>query len=112
MTSFIYPFGGHSTPIDQIIRDSRFTAGRSDQPGYNTQNTDKMSLYIQVMTANTTLGQVQHWVDTAYENHLWLILMFHQIDTTGTAFSVDPTLFAHIVDYVRNKGIATVTMSE
>lgn len=112
MTSFIYPFGGHNTQIDQIVHDSGFTVGRTDKVGYNTKDTNKFGLYVQTVGTGVTLAQMQQWVDTAYDNKLWLILMFHQVDTAGGPFSINPVLFSQVVDYVKNKGINTVTFSE
>lgn len=67
---------------------------------------------MQNIGSGTTLPQVQHWIDVAYDNNLWLILMLHQVDNSGFDYAVDPTTFSGIVDYVSAKNIEVITLSE
>jgi peptidoglycan/xylan/chitin deacetylase (PgdA/CDA1 family) len=112
VTTLVYPYGEHNATTDQIARDAGYTAGRDDTYGYNTKDTGKFNLYVQNVGSGTTLTQVQHWIDTAYSNNLWLILMLHQVDNSGFQYAVDPTTFSNIVDYAYVKGIQTVTIGE
>jgi hypothetical protein len=55
---------------------------------------------------------VKQWVDSAAANHVWLIMEFHGIETSGDQYSMTPTLFNQVVDYVKQKGIPVVTVSQ
>lgn len=112
VSTIVFPYGEHSPAVDQASQDAGYTAGRDDAYGYNTKDTAKFALYVQNVGSGTTLSQVQHWVDVAYDNKVWLILMLHQVDNSGMDYAVDPATFSNIVDYVSAKGIETVTIGE
>jgi hypothetical protein len=40
------------------------------------------------------------------------IMEFHGIETSGDQYSMTPTLFNQVVDYVKQKGIPVVTVSQ
>lgn len=112
MSTLVYPYGEHNATTDQIARDAGYTAGRDDTSGFNTKDTGKFNLYVQNVGSGTTETEVKHWIDTAYNNNLWLILMFHQVDTSGFDYATTPTTFSNVVEYAYAKGIQTVTISE
>ena len=55
-------------------------------------------------------------IDYAIQNHTWLILSFHQIDSSKIAYHTNKSLFIDILDYIKQKSdsrqIVTVTPSE
>jgi PKD repeat protein len=42
----------------------------------------------------------------------WLILLFHDVDNTGSTYSTTPLIFQHIVNYLAAKNVPVVTMSQ
>lgn len=71
-------------------------------------------LRVRNMTSTTTLSEFQSWVDDAYTNAYWLILVIHSVDNVGRAGgnSVTTTLFGQMVDYLAAKGIPVATTAE
>jgi len=59
---------------------------------------------------------VKKQIDYAIQNHTWLVLSFHQIDSAKIPYHTDSTLFTKTVNYIKQKADArqliTVTPSE
>ncbi len=110
--TFSYPFGEYTADTIQIVKNAGFTSAVATISGYVTPNSDHYQLEYQELHNDTTLAQVQAWVDTAAANHQWLILTFHNVKTGGDVYDITPALFQNIVTYVKQKGIPVVTVSQ
>jgi len=52
------------------------------------------------------------WIQSARTLDKWLILMFHQIDEEGRAWSARPEMLAEVVKYLRENDVHTMTVRE
>jgi hypothetical protein len=48
-------------------------------------------------------------VDTAILNKSWVILVFHEVNTSGDQYSVTPAMLQSMVDYLKQTGVSVVT---
>ncbi len=110
--SFSYPFGEYDSSTIQIVKDAGFSSAVATISGYVTPSSDHYQLEYQELKSDTTLAQVQAWVNTAAQNHQWLILTFHNVKTGGDAYDITPALFQNIVTYVKQKGLPVVTVGQ
>ena len=79
---------------------------------YNNKTTDQYALQRLPMGNPTTLAEVQGYIDTAMTNKTWLILLFHEIDINGNQYTITPTLFQQIVDYLIQKNITPILLEQ
>lgn len=80
---FASPLGEYNSQTLTDIQ-SLYTYHRTTDPGYNAvPPTDMYTLKSMVVKSTTTVDEVKGWINTANENHQWLILVFHRIDETG-----------------------------
>ncbi|HEV8677705.1 MAG TPA: polysaccharide deacetylase family protein, partial [Candidatus Paceibacterota bacterium] len=111
--SFAYPFGEYDTTTLGIVKDAGFSSAVSTMSGYVTPSSDHYQLEYQELHNDTTLAQVKQWVDDAAQNHVWLILTFHDISSnTNDEYNTTPSLFKSIAAYVKQKGIPVVSATQ
>lgn len=110
--SFAYPFGDYNATSVQIVQDSGFTSAVASIGGHATQNSRVYELQRRSVEVNTTLTQLQNWVDQALLNKTWLILSIHQVDDGGGQYSITPANFNALVDYIISKRTPVVTTTE
>jgi hypothetical protein len=71
---------------------------------------------VQNLDDSTALPTVRSWIDTALENKLWLILVFHQIEAdrskNNDSYAETPALLRGIVDYLAEKRACVLTVGE
>ncbi len=110
---FAYPYGDYDARVIQAVKNAGFAAARSSNGGYNDlSNLNLYALNRKPMTNTTTFDQVKSFIDQAMADKTWLILLFHQVDDTGSEYAVTPQLFQQIVDYLKTQHITPVTMSQ
>lgn len=117
VSNLAYPFGELSPGVIDQLKRAGYSGARTVYPdALNSPITDKYSLYASQVNANTTLEQVQGWVEQAIAEKGWLILVFHQITdacvaptgivtpTEVDAYCSSPAGLQAIVDYLVSLG--------
>lgn len=113
VSTFAYPFGEYDATTIQIVKDAGFGSAAATIGGYVTPNSDHYQLEYQELHNDTTLAQVQSWIDTAAQTHSWLILTFHNIrDDQNDLYSTSPSMLQNIVNYVAQKKLPVVSVSK
>ncbi len=110
--SFAYPFGEYDATTIGIVQNAGFTSAAATIGGYVTPSSDHYQLEYRELHNDTTLTQVEQWIDTAASTHTWLILTFHDVIDNGDTYTSTPAMFQNIVNYVKQKGIPVVTTSQ
>jgi peptidoglycan/xylan/chitin deacetylase (PgdA/CDA1 family) len=110
-TTFVYPYGSYSTAIEQMVAAQGFVGARTVNDGYNTATTDRFALLHHEVDADTTVAQVQGWIDTAAQTGSWLILTFHEVSSSGGFYRTTPATFQQIVNMVSASSLTPVTMA-
>ena len=113
-TTFVYPYGSYNTASQQIAKQAGYIATRTVFPGFNGRNSDRYALLTQSVNTNTTLTQVESWIDQAKANKQWLILIFHPIkaDLTGEAYGATPQTLQGITNYLATSNVPVLTMAQ
>jgi glucose/arabinose dehydrogenase/peptidoglycan/xylan/chitin deacetylase (PgdA/CDA1 family) len=110
--TIIYPFGDHNDLVKQTSQSAGYIGARSVLRGYNDKITDKFALKIQQINATTTVSEIQSWIDVARQTKTWLILMFHQIDLSGSSLSATPATLQAVVNYINSISMPQITLTE
>jgi peptidoglycan hydrolase-like protein with peptidoglycan-binding domain/peptidoglycan/xylan/chitin deacetylase (PgdA/CDA1 family) len=113
--NFAYPNGATNETIKSYIKNNtNFVSARTVDDGYNTQQSDKMALKVQVIDTDISIATIKGWIDTAVANQTWLILVFHQVDNPAAPSShgedggTTTDVFSQIVAYLKEKPVNTV----
>jgi hypothetical protein len=110
---FVYPYGAYDDEIKQITEGTGWLGARSVERGYNTPLSDKYVLKMQGVYRDTTLGEIQNWINQASANKAWLILMFHEIDTDPAhPFATSPAILQSTINYLGTANVDVVTMGQ
>ena len=114
-----YPFGNYTYAIEQQVKAAGFKGARTIDQGFNTKATvaaDPYRLVVQDLDENTSVATVQSWIDTALANNVWLILVFHQIESNPANFNdtygETPTTLQGITSYLTSKSACVQTVSQ
>ncbi len=112
VNALAYPFGDYDGNTITITKNAGFTSARSTLNGSTDPVTDHYQLPRQSIENTTTLSQVQGWVNDAMTNKTWLILVIHQVDTNNDRYTVSPTIFNQIIDYLKANNIPIITIAQ
>lgn len=112
INSFAYPYGDYNNTTLNLVKSDGFNDAAATLNGDVTLTSDKYQLQRQSMESTVSLAQTKQWIDNAITNKEWLILSFHQIDTSGNQYSISPTIFNQTVDYLKQKNIQVVTIQD
>lgn len=106
------PYGAYNqTVLNQMSK--YYTVHRTVDAGYNSKdNFDQMRLKVQNVYNTTTAAEVQQWVDKAYAEHTWLILVYHRVADDAEQFDTTPALFDQQMQVIHDKGMPVVTITQ
>jgi peptidoglycan/xylan/chitin deacetylase (PgdA/CDA1 family) len=112
VTDFAPPFGSnnqHTIAAEKGI----YQTSRSTEVGFNSPDAlDPYQLKVQNVRADTSPAQLQAWLDTAISNHVWLILVYHQVINGGGEYSRTPADFETDIRSLKESGIAVKTIHD
>lgn len=119
VTTFAYPFGAYNDSIIDALQDAGFVGARStdDDVGYNNENTNPYILQIKRATKDTTIPEVQEWIDEAQRSNRWLVIMFHEITNTpaqclgGDDECASTSLAEAMIEYLDTKNTCVLTVA-
>lgn len=111
-TTFVYPYGSYNTEIEQMVANDGFIGARTVNEGLNTKASDPFALMHHEVDRDTTVAQVQAWIDEAVATKSWLILTFHQIDNSSDYYGTTPQTFQQIVNMVAQSNLTPVTVED
>jgi peptidoglycan/xylan/chitin deacetylase (PgdA/CDA1 family) len=109
----VAPPAGDTDPAvrEQIAR--RFDTARSTDAGFNTpSNLDRYGLLVQVVTRDTTAGQLSAWLTTTRLSGSWLILVYQRVGNESSAASRTPADFASDMQAIKDSSIQTLTVHQ
>lgn len=115
LSHFVPPYCSTNDSVDEIISNYAVTS----RPSWSTFNylpiTSPLKLGFMEATADIPPEKVFEWIDHAIENDLWLVLLFHSIETPADASTkYDVENFKKIIEYLslKQSQIKCVTISE
>lgn len=110
--SFAYPFGNFDATSTALVKSAGYTSARATLNGYATPAADIYHLPRFVVLNTTTAAQMKSWIDEAVNGHVWLIIEFHQVDNSNDTYATTPAIFNQVADYLKQKGVPVVTVSQ
>jgi peptidoglycan/xylan/chitin deacetylase (PgdA/CDA1 family) len=112
--NFAYPYGAYNSGTVSVGKQY-YNSQRSVDQGLNTKdNLDLTRIKIYEVDNDISQVQVQSWIDSAIAERAWLVLVYHEVgsDFGGGKYHVDSSEFDSQMSYLKNTGVATVTVSQ
>lgn len=112
VTSFAIPYGSYNKTVLAGIKQY-YASARSSDLGFNTlNNLNPYNLRIQYVGASTTSAEVKGWIDEAIKTKSWLVILYHQINTSGSEYSTTPAQFEQNLQALQASGVSVQTVSQ
>ncbi len=111
--SFAYPFGSYDSSVIEVVKSAGFQSAGSSNGGLATPDSDPYQLERFGIENTTTFSTIKGWIDQAATQKSWLILTIHEVEPTCTQrYCVTVSLLQQVIDYLGNKGLPVVTISQ
>lgn len=107
-----YPFGSYNSITLQTARNASYSSGRTTMSGRVRPAIDHFQLPRFPGDSPSTFAQIQQAINQAIAAKEWLILVFHQINTSGQAYTQSPAVINQVVDYLVQQNIPVVTVTQ
>lgn len=111
ISDFASPYGAYNASVITAIR-KYYRSHRSVDVGYNGRDFDVYNIKVQNIESTTTLADVTHWVATAKATGTWLVLVYHQVDSSGDQYSVTPANLDAQITAIQAAGLLIVTVDQ
>ena len=109
---FATPYGAYNTSVLTEI-NKYYSVHRTVDAGYNSKdNFDVSRLKVQNVLSTTSAAEVRQWVDKAYEERTWLILVLHRVANNPGPYDTTPALFSQQLQVIKAKNIPVVTITQ
>lgn len=113
--NMVPPYCATNDEVDDIIAKYAMTS-RVKTNHYNSLPIQEpYNIGLKEVTSDTSPDIIRQWIDDAIENELWLVLVFHSVESPADVFTkYDIQDFKKITDYLYQKRseIDVVTLSE
>ncbi|GHO79530.1 hypothetical protein KSD_73010 [Ktedonobacter sp. SOSP1-85] len=109
---FASPYGRYNSQVINAI-EQYYRSHRSTDAGFNAKDHfDRYNIRTQSIQVTTTLEEITAWIKAAQQTKTWLVLVFHQVDTSGESESMTPQLFNALLDVLATQKMPVVTMDQ
>lgn len=113
--TYSYPGGQLTSALKDLVRDTGYSSARTTNLGFN--NFDHIHPYTirtQVWDRKTTAKMADRWVNHALRKRLWLVEVFHAIDSPGYLYSCSESALKEHLSYIhsRTDDIQNLTVTE
>jgi hypothetical protein len=58
------------------------------------------------------LSDIQSWLTQAQQTKTWLVLVFHDVDTSNSQYSITPQNFTAVLTSISNDQLPVVTVAQ
>jgi peptidoglycan/xylan/chitin deacetylase (PgdA/CDA1 family) len=115
VTDFAAPYGNVNLSV--LTASKKYYASqRGTQAGYNSiDNYNSQDLLVQDVDTDTTVAQVQSYIDYAKATNTWLILVYHDINpdvTVDPGYDTTPADFDTEMAYLKASGVKVDTLAQ
>ncbi|MGZ3460242.1 MAG: polysaccharide deacetylase family protein, partial [Archangium sp.] len=110
---FASPYGKYNASVLATIQ-KYYASHRTVNGGQNFKDSNVLQLRAYDVTSSVSVDTVRTWLDSAAADKSWVILLFHQLvsGTPSQSTEFNTANFAAILDYVKAKGLDTVTVHQ
>ncbi len=117
---FTSPYGAYNQytlkQIGMYYRSQKnaegFTQGDEAQQVNTVANFNPLNFVSYSVRNTTTLDDIKRLIKAAQDQNGWLVLTYHQIDTTNETYSVSPEHFDQQIEYIRDADIRSATVGQ
>lgn len=106
--NYVTPCGVESKFVNDTIKRNYLSLRTSSQGFNDLPVKNPYHILTYAIENTTTSDDVRQQIQTAKDEHKWLILMFHQVDNENSEFSVSPQEFTQMVNIVKESGLPLV----
>lgn len=108
------PFGAYNSLILGINAErAYYSSVRNSDKGYNAMGSFPYSIKVQEATWNTTLADIQDWVNAARTRKLWLVILVHKMrPTCPDQYCVTVSRFDDLLSAVQSSTLPVVTYDQ
>jgi peptidoglycan/xylan/chitin deacetylase (PgdA/CDA1 family) len=111
-TDFATPYGAYNQSVMTQIQ-AYYGSHRGVEDGLNSKdNFNRYDLKVKNIGPSTSTADIKSWLTQAATTHTWLILVYHQIDTSGEDFSATPTQLSAELQAIKTSGLPVVTVRQ
>ncbi|HSW80440.1 MAG TPA: Ig-like domain-containing protein [Candidatus Saccharimonadales bacterium] len=117
VTDFAYPYGAYNNNTI-AVGAQYYQSQRTVDPGLNTkENFNASKLLIHEVDSDISQAQVKAWVDEAIQQKGWLILVYHEVNTSpvdpsNALYTTQPTDLAAELSYIKQSGVTVETVHQ
>ncbi|GLV59319.1 hypothetical protein KDH_61460 [Dictyobacter sp. S3.2.2.5] len=112
MQDFASPYGAYDNQVISAIK-TYYRSHRSTDAGYNSKdNFDIYNIRTQSVLSTTTVSQINAWIDTAQHDKTWLVLVFHEVNTSGDQYSITPQNLDTVLTHINSINMPTLTVAQ
>ena len=109
---FASPYGAYNDQVIAAIKHY-YSSHRSTDAGYNSKdNFDVYDIRTQTILSTTTVQEIDSWIAQAQHDKTWLVLLIHEVNTSGDLYSITPQDFSTVLQYIKSTKIRTLTVRQ
>jgi peptidoglycan/xylan/chitin deacetylase (PgdA/CDA1 family) len=110
--NFASPYGAYNDQVIAAIKHY-YNSHRSTDAGYNSKdNFDIYNIRTQTVLSTTTVQEIDSWIAQAQHDKTWLVLLIHEVNTSGDLYSITPQDFNTVLQYIKSIKIRTLTVQQ
>ena len=110
--NFAAPFGAFNYQVTQEIQKN-YASDRTTELGFNnSENFNPYKILSQNIYNTTIVAQVNQWLDQTTREKTWLVLNFHQLDTSNSPYSITPQNFEAVLASIRFRNLPLLTLEQ
>lgn len=110
--NFAAPFGAFSYQVTGEIKQS-YSSDRTTEIGFNnSENFNPYEILSQNIYNTTTVAEINQWLDQATRQKSWLVLTFHQVDTSNSPYAITPQNFEAVLASIRTRSLPLLTLEQ
>lgn len=111
--NFASPYGDYNAAVNTEIK-KYYRSHRTVDEGYNTKdNFNPHRIRVQNMQMNTTLAELQGWINKAKADKTWLVLVYHRVTPTSPGqFDTLESDFVQQLDVLSASGVTIKTYND
>ena len=110
--NFASPYGAYNDQVIAAIKHY-YRSHRSTDAGYNSKdNFDIYDIRTQTILSTTTVQEIDSWIAQAQHDKTWLVLLIHEVNTSGDLYSITPQNLNTLLQYIKSIKMRTLTVQQ
>lgn len=115
IVSFAYPYGNFNHKLQVLLKKANFVSARTTLDGYNfLENINFYELRTKVIHQQTSLEEMNRWLEEISGKNIWLIETYHLVSKKGSQYfwNINITDFIRHIEYAFRKNIIILNQKD